>query len=457
MQINPPMEVILLVMTRQSWMLIGVYDEETTPTNFCLMASQIQRGLASVEEQLVFYKKNEGMLCDQIAVLKRDASFNESKGVGYNDVPLPPTGLFAPPTIDLSNSGLKEFKQPEFEGYGVKVNKSVSESSSNEIKKTSGSPIIKDWVFDYDEDETLEKLQTAVLTKSGLVPISTARQNSSRTAATVSAARPIKTAAPKPFVNVAKIGEQGIDVVQVPKHAGFGDLNFKVLDHVNTGRQIVNTGGFKINTASQENALNCVFLAFVSSDKRCQTHRKIKRGQDIKVPQSGGPPNKGGMRLPKELGDIMEKAVTTASSLEAEQDNGDYTPESDEGSKKLNELKELCIKLFEKEEVEYILKQITLSKEEFLSTVEEIAQKLNEEEMTKAVAREGFDREDLVALWSLVKERFRFAESTEDMEKALWAELKRLFEPDKDDVLWKLQRYMHDSLTWRLYGSCAVQ
>ncbi|GJV65818.1 hypothetical protein Tco_1476646 [Tanacetum coccineum] len=158
MQINPPMEVILLVMTRQSWMLIGVYDEETTPTNFCLMASQIQRGLASVEEQLVFYKKNEGMLCDQIAVLKRDASFNESKGVGYNDVPPPPTGLFAPPTIDLSNSGLKEFKQPEFEGYGVKVNKSVSESSSNEIKKTSGSPIIKDWVFDYDEDETLEKV-----------------------------------------------------------------------------------------------------------------------------------------------------------------------------------------------------------------------------------------------------------------------------------------------------------
>ncbi|GKC48248.1 retrotransposon protein, putative, ty3-gypsy subclass [Tanacetum coccineum] len=39
----------------------------------------------------------------------------------------------------------------------------------------------------------------------------------------------------------------------------------------------------------------------------------------------------------------------------------------------------------------------------------------------------GFDREDLV-------------------------ELKRLFEQDKDDVLRKLQRYMHDPLTWRLYG-----
>ncbi|GKA51476.1 hypothetical protein Tco_0744672 [Tanacetum coccineum] len=68
----------------------------------------------------------------------------------------------------------------------------------------------------------------------------------------------------------------------------------------------------------------------------------------------------------------------------------------------------------------------------------------------------GFNREDLVTLWSLVKERFRSAEPTEDMERALWVELKRLFEPDKDDVLWKLQKYMHDPLTWRLYDTCGV-
>ncbi|GJX65983.1 ribonuclease H-like domain-containing protein [Tanacetum coccineum] len=61
-----------------------------------------KRGLASVEEQLVFYMKNE----------------------------------------------------PEFEGYGVKVNKSVCENSSNEIKKTTDAPIIEDWVFDCDEDES---------------------------------------------------------------------------------------------------------------------------------------------------------------------------------------------------------------------------------------------------------------------------------------------------------------
>ncbi|GKE98091.1 hypothetical protein Tco_0021442 [Tanacetum coccineum] len=38
-----------------------------------------KRGLASVEEQLVFYKKNEVMLCDQIVVLKRDALFRDSE------------------------------------------------------------------------------------------------------------------------------------------------------------------------------------------------------------------------------------------------------------------------------------------------------------------------------------------------------------------------------------------
>ncbi|GJR94246.1 hypothetical protein Tco_0266420 [Tanacetum coccineum] len=73
------------------------------------------------------------------------------------------------------------------------------------------------------------------------------------------------------------------------------------------------------------------------------------------------------------------------------------------------------------------------------------------EDMLKA-----FDREDLDTLWSLVKEKFRSVEPNEDMERALWVELKRLYEPDKKDTLWKLQRYMHDPLTWRLYGSCVV-
>nr|GFA15141.1 hypothetical protein [Tanacetum cinerariifolium] len=50
----------------------------------------------------------------------------------------------------------------------------------------------------------------------------------------------------------------------------------------------------------------------------------------------------------------------------------------------------------------------------------------------------GFDREDLVALWNLVKEKLSSVVPSVDKEKALWVELKRFFEPDADDVLWKL-------------------
>nr|GEU37955.1 hypothetical protein [Tanacetum cinerariifolium] len=152
-----------------------------------------KRGLASIEEQLVFYKKNEVVFCDQIIILKRDASFrdleitalnlqieklkkekesnqikndnfkNTSKSLdkligsqitdnsktslgftSYNVVAPPPTGLFAHPTIDLSNSGLEEFKQPEFKGYGPKASKSVSVDTSNEIKKAPDALIIED-------------------------------------------------------------------------------------------------------------------------------------------------------------------------------------------------------------------------------------------------------------------------------------------------------------------------
>ncbi|GKE69684.1 hypothetical protein Tco_1527756, partial [Tanacetum coccineum] len=116
-------------------------------------------GLASVEEQLVFYKKNEVIFYEQLVILKRDISYKDSelrmlkseleklkqekesnqlkienfdnaskslekligsqildkskKGLGfvsYNVVSPPPTGLFSPPNLNLSNSGLEEFQ-----------------------------------------------------------------------------------------------------------------------------------------------------------------------------------------------------------------------------------------------------------------------------------------------------------------------------------------------------------
>ncbi|GJS73012.1 hypothetical protein Tco_0705853 [Tanacetum coccineum] len=67
----------------------------------------------------------------------------------------------------------------------------------------------------------------------------------------------------------------------------------------------------------------------------------------------------------------------------------------------------------------------------------------------------AFDGDDLVMMWSLVKENFKSAEPTDDKEREIWVKLKGLFEPDTDDELWKLQKHIHD-LTWKLYDSCEV-
>ncbi|GJZ39073.1 hypothetical protein Tco_0585636 [Tanacetum coccineum] len=56
---------------------------------------------------------------------------------------------------------------------------------------------------------------------------------------------------------------------------------------------------------------------------------------------------------------------------------------------------------------------------------------------------------------SLVEEKFNSTKPINDKEREIWVKLKRLFKPDTDDELWKLQMHIHD-LTWRLYDSCRV-
>ncbi|GJZ27694.1 hypothetical protein Tco_0572341 [Tanacetum coccineum] len=190
-----------------------------------------KRGLASVEEQLIFYKKNEVMFCDQIVVLKRDASFKDSeiiafkseieklkkekecnqikidkfenaskcpdkligsqisnnsrKGVGYNAVPPPLTGLFAPPTIDLSNSGLEEVN------YNYTTNRTHPNAQRNMVLR-------------------------AVLMKTGLKSFNTDRTvNTAHPKSTLYSAKPISfnTARPK-AVNTARPNSAVVNTVR---------------------------------------------------------------------------------------------------------------------------------------------------------------------------------------------------------------------------------------------------
>ncbi|GJV51508.1 putative ribonuclease H-like domain-containing protein [Tanacetum coccineum] len=214
-----------------------------------------KRGLASVEEQLVFYKKNEVIFCEQLAVLKRDISYKDSeismlkseleklkqekesnqlkienfdnasksldkligsqitdksrKGVGfvsYNAVPPPPTGLFSPPNLDLSYSGLEEFQQPEFEGYGPKPSKSVSEDTSNGVKNM---------------------VPRAVLMETGLKVVNTAGPvTTAHPKTTVYGARPM----PKGF-NTARLNLAVVNVVR----ANQGHPQKEDQDYVDSG------------------------------------------------------------------------------------------------------------------------------------------------------------------------------------------------------------------------------
>ncbi|GJY85241.1 putative ribonuclease H-like domain-containing protein [Tanacetum coccineum] len=132
-------------------------------------AATYKRGLATLEGQIVKYKEHEVLFSEEIALLKRSVGCKEyelgllrtelekitdksKKGVGYNAVPSPhPLILNRPTTLDLSYSGLEEFKEPEVNEYGPR-DSSLKPTTEKPVRKNNDAPIIEDWVSD-DEDE----------------------------------------------------------------------------------------------------------------------------------------------------------------------------------------------------------------------------------------------------------------------------------------------------------------
>ncbi|GJW58194.1 hypothetical protein Tco_0104925 [Tanacetum coccineum] len=64
-----------------------------------------------------------------------------------------------------------------------------------------------------------------------------------------------------------------------------------------------------------------------------------------------------------------------------------------------------------------------------------------------------FDRKDVVALWKLVKDRFKTELSKSDPKKCLFWPLKVMFKPVASDGLWQYQTPIKD---WKMYSSCRV-
>ncbi|GKE69437.1 hypothetical protein Tco_1527509, partial [Tanacetum coccineum] len=172
------------------------------------------------------------------------------KGVGfvsYNDVPPPLTGLFSPLKFDLSNSGLEEFQQPEFEGYGPKTSKSVSENFSKEVRESPDTPLVENLV----SDDKLDK-------KTG-----------SPTVAKIEFVRPKQQEKPvrKPIkLTAISIKEKGWNIVPRVVLMKIGLRSLNTARPVNTAHpkttvysdrpiQKVNTTKGKINTARPNSAV----------------------------------------------------------------------------------------------------------------------------------------------------------------------------------------------------------
>ncbi|GJT83711.1 hypothetical protein Tco_1058053 [Tanacetum coccineum] len=146
------------------------------------------------------------------------------KSEGYHAVPPPYTGNFKPARADLSFAGLDDSV------YKFKVSETVTSKDSLEKSKTvrPSAPIIEEWESDSEDENvfkpkevkktlkpsfekikfvnarnsTVEKPRkfSQILTKSGQVPVNAAKQ---RTTISISTARPVNTATPKPKVDDA--------------------------------------------------------------------------------------------------------------------------------------------------------------------------------------------------------------------------------------------------------------
>ncbi|GJV95322.1 hypothetical protein Tco_1546899 [Tanacetum coccineum] len=122
-------------------------------------ASTYKRGLSILEAQVVKYKESEVLFSEEIALLKRSVGHKDylmglvktelekvtdksKRGFGYTAVPSPhPLILNRPTPLDLSYSGLEEFKQPEVNGYGPRDSSlkptTVCDRESNNSKENT--------------------------------------------------------------------------------------------------------------------------------------------------------------------------------------------------------------------------------------------------------------------------------------------------------------------------------
>nr|GEU89522.1 putative ribonuclease H-like domain-containing protein [Tanacetum cinerariifolium] len=188
--------------------------DDEVPTNMALMGfsdSEVQNSKTCSNTCLKSFETLKTQY-DNLRIEFNKSAFDLAtykKGVGfasYNVVAPPPIGLFAIPTIDLSNFGLEEFQHPEFKG-----------------------------------------------------------QSSLRAATPVSAARSINTVAPKPLVNVAKPRQIALQKSHSLSRRPFYQQT--TLKNINLNKKINTAKVNSVNTAKGNRVTSVVGKQGINVDK----------------------------------------------------------------------------------------------------------------------------------------------------------------------------------------------
>nr|GEX57690.1 hypothetical protein [Tanacetum cinerariifolium] len=161
--------------------------------------------------KLIIVKKCYRQDCSESDKDDNQVNNRFKKGEGYHAVPPPYTGNYMPPRVDLSFAGLDnsvfKFKKSNSEGDNVFKPKEAKKTVKPSLEKIEFVNARNTTVENENKAKKPRKFsqspRATVLTKSGQVPVNTAKQSSYRAAASISIARHVNTTASRPHVNDA--------------------------------------------------------------------------------------------------------------------------------------------------------------------------------------------------------------------------------------------------------------
>ncbi|GJU17610.1 hypothetical protein Tco_1145576 [Tanacetum coccineum] len=296
--------------------LMAFSDFELNQTEF--KAGTYKRGLATIEEQLVTFRKNEVPFSEEVTILKREvackdyeigvlktefekvkqekkgtdfkiAKFdnaskcldkllesqitdNSKKGLGYHAIASPhPLTINAPTKPDLSYYGLDEFKEPEFKGYGPR---DTTLKSTIDSKENNDDSLIKEQVSE-DENSSLVSLlnvdKEIVFHAAKKVEFVKPKNNEKPIRKSVRYAEMYRSQSPRGNQRYWN-GQMGSMLLR-PQHVGFGDLPDLMVHHLfstdittlmheaDLSKQKLNDKGFVDSGCSRHMTGNIAYLS----------------------------------------------------------------------------------------------------------------------------------------------------------------------------------------------------